>query len=126
MLNESHDLHHDLEVFYVHIHGHHHVSSDQSRADIDVHQRFHNDATSGDDQVSGHIHDQNHDLQSSRVGLLFHSDALLRVRGVQPRIYDRGGAYTHIHLCGRMDHLKILYHEHDDDHVNNLQHVHAP
>ena len=75
MLNGFHDHHHGLEVFYVHIHGHHHVSSDQSRANIDAHQRIHNDATSDGDLVSGHIHDQNHDLQSSHVALSLHNDA---------------------------------------------------
>ena len=119
MLNEFHDLHHDLEVFYAQIHDHHHVSSDQFRADIDAHQRIHNDAVSDGDHV--HIHGQNHDLQNSRAGLLLHSDVLLRVHEVQPRIYDRGDACAHVHLCGRMDHLKIQYHEHDDDYHNNLQ-----
>ena len=75
MLNEFHDLHHDLEVFYVQIHDHHHVSSDQSRVDIDAHQRIHNDAMNDGDLVYGHIHDQNHDLQSSHEALLLHNDA---------------------------------------------------
>ena len=121
MLNEFHDLHRDLEVFYVHIHDHHHVSSDQFHANIDAHQRIHNDAMSDGDLVYGHIHDLNHDLQSIHEDLLLHSDALPRVREVQPRTYDRGDAYTHVHLCGRMDHLRIQYHVLDDDYVNNVR-----
>ena len=121
MLNEFHDLHRDLEVFHVHTHDHHHVSSDQFRANIDAHQRIHNDAMSDGDLVYGHIRDLNHDLRSNHVSLLLHSDALHRAREVQQRIYDRGDACARVHLCGRMDHLRIQYHVLDDDYVNNVR-----
>ena len=125
MQSEFRDLLHGLEVFYDHIRDHLHVSSGQSRADIHAHQRIHNDAVSVSGSLSGHIQDRIHVHQSSRVDLLLHSDVLLHVREVLQHTYDRGDAYTHAHLCGRMDHLRIQYHDHDD-YVNSLRQFNDP
>ena len=64
----------------------------------------------------GHIRNRCHDRQNNRgVGLCVHSDALLHDHEAQPHTYDDvylDGAYTHAHLCNRMDHLYAPFRGH--------------